>query len=180
MKANYKISYKYLKYKILYFLLNTSFLLLQACNPFAPRLAEDIVDINIISDQKTVEGVFDNFRYAYIFKDSLVYGNLLADDFVFVYRNYDQGVDISWGRDEDMRTTAGLFQASQTLDLVWNDAILSIGDSLNKDLWRGFNLSIVFSPSDIVNVQGRANFRLTRNLEKDIWQISKWRDESNY
>ncbi|NLO18559.1 MAG: hypothetical protein GX121_01555 [Ignavibacteria bacterium] len=155
-------------------------MLLQACNPFAPRLAEDIVDINIISDQKTVEGVFDNFRYAYIFKDSLVYCNLLADDFVFVYRNYDQGVDISWGRDEDMRTTAGLFQASQTLDLVWNDAILSIGDSLNKDLWRGFNLSIVFSPSDIVNVQGRANFRLTRNLEKDIWQISKWRDESNY
>mgnify|MGYP001168580289 CR=1 FL=1 len=156
------------------------FLFLQSCNPFAPKLSDDTGQSNIISDQKTVEGVFDNFRYAYIFKDTMVYGNLLADDFVFVYRNYDQGIDISWGRDEDMRTTAGLFQATQTLDLVWNDVILSIGDSLNKDIWRSFNLSIVFSSSDIINVQGRANFRLTRNLEKDKWQISRWRDESNY
>lgn len=149
-------------------------------NPFAPGLADTDQDAPVISDQKTVEGIFENFRYAYIFKDTLVYGNLLADDFTFIYRNYNDNVDYSWGRDQDMMTTSGLFRAAQNLELIWNDVVIAIGDTVLKDISRGFNLSIVFGPSDIVNIQGRANFRLKRQNTDEPWKIFQWRDESNY
>ncbi|MCX7737235.1 MAG: hypothetical protein N2319_11045 [Candidatus Kapabacteria bacterium] len=158
-----------------------TFAILQSCiNPFAPTLDDSNNTSDIIGDQKTVEGLFKNFRYAYVFKDTLVYGNLLADDFTFVYWNYDQGTNRTWGREEDMRSTAGLFQAAQNLDLIWNEVVLSIGDSLIKDISRGFILNIVFSPSDVVRLQGRVNLRIKRNSVDDEWKISIWRDESNY
>ncbi|OGU39424.1 MAG: hypothetical protein A2X61_11725 [Ignavibacteria bacterium GWB2_35_12] len=156
---------------------------ISACtNPFAPKLADPIINISLLSDQKTVDGVFKNFRYAYIFKDTLVYGKLLDYDFTFVYRNYDLGIDNSWGRDEDMLTTYGLFQATQNMDLIWNDVVTSVfqEDSLTADISRGFTLSVVFSPTDIIRVQGRANFRLNRKKLDDLWKIQIWRDESNY
>ena len=150
-------------------------------NPFAPRLVEDGSGSSILGDQKEVEGVFQNFRYAYIFKDSVVYGNLLHNDFTFVYRDYERGVDVSWGRDEDMISTYGLFQGTQNLDLIWNDIIvLEVGSSVEKDITRSFNLTIMFSSSDIIRVQGRATFRLKRDSSNEIWKIIQWRDESNY
>ncbi|TAL70945.1 MAG: hypothetical protein EPN82_01195 [Bacteroidetes bacterium] len=151
-------------------------------NPFAPKLADPINNMSLLSDQKTVDGVFKNFRFAYIFKDTLVYGKLLDYDFSFVYRNYDTGIDNSWGRDVDMLTTYGLFQATQNLDLIWNDVVTAVyqPDSLIADISRGFTLTIVFSPSDIIHVQGRAIFRLNRKSNEDIWKIQNWRDESNY
>jgi hypothetical protein len=151
-----------------------------ACNPFAPKLADDSGSNPIITNQMTIEGVFENFRYSYIFKDTLVYGKLLADDFTFIYRNYDQGVDVSWGRDEDMRTTWGLFNTAQSIDLIWNEVIVSVGDTLVRDISRGFTMTVVFSPTDYIPVQGRANFRLIRTTTAEPWRISVWRDESNY
>lgn len=154
---------------------------LQSCiNPFAPSIDESNANSDIIGDQKTVEGLFKNFRYAYVFKDTLVYGNLLADDFTFIYWNYDQGTNQTWGREEDMRSTAGLFQAAQNLDLIWNEVVLTIGDTLIKDISRGFILNIIFSPADVVRLQGRVNLRIKRNSVDDDWKISIWRDESNY
>jgi hypothetical protein len=154
---------------------------LAACtNPFAPGLTNEDSSDYVLGDQKTIDGFFKNFRYAYIFKDTLVYGSLLKDNFTFIYRDYDQGVDKSWGRDEDMLTTWGLFQASQSLDLFWNDAITSIGDSLNMEISRSFSLTIEFNPTDIIRIQGRANLRLVRNSTNDNWEMSIWRDESNY
>lgn len=151
-----------------------------SCNPFAPAISDEKSENTTLGDQRTVEGVFQNFRYAYLFKDTLTYGRLLAPEFTFIYRNYDAGIDNSWGRDQDMIATAGLFQASQNLDLVWNDIVVSTGDSVLKDISRGFNLSITFSPTDIVRLQGRVNLRIRRNLPTDPWMISRWRDESNY
>src|SRR3970282_819041 len=85
-----------------------------ACNPFAPALdTSDEVDFSLIGDPTTVDGVFQNIRYAYTFRDTTIYGQLLAGDYSFVYRDYDRGVDVSWGRDEEMRTTHGLFQNVQ-------------------------------------------------------------------
>lgn len=154
---------------------------ISACtNPFAPKLAEDGSENSILGDQTTIEGVFQNFRYSYIFKDTVVYGNLLHDDFTFVYRDYERGVDVSWGRDEDMISTYGLFQGTQNLDLIWNDIVLEIGDSLLKDISRSFNLTVMFSASDVIRVQGRASFRLKRNTSDEVWKILQWRDESNY
>ncbi|MBL8007977.1 MAG: hypothetical protein JNJ56_10620, partial [Ignavibacteria bacterium] len=85
-------------------------------NIFSPKLDES-TPTSILTDQKTVEGVFQNFKYAYTFKDSTVYGNLLNEDFVFTYRDYGSGFDVSWDRATDMRTTNGLFQNSQKIEV---------------------------------------------------------------
>lgn len=159
----------------------SSFFFIQSCtNPFAPGLAKDVTDENALGNQKTIEGLFKNFRYSYVFKDTLVYGNMLHNEFVFVYRDYDQGVDKSWGRDEDMIATNGLFSASQSLDLIWNEVLVSIGDSVLMDISRGFTLTVVFNSSDQIRVQGRASFRLARESDHNEWKILRWRDESNF
>jgi hypothetical protein len=109
-----------------------------------------------------------------------VYGNLLDNNFTFIYRNYDRGVDVTYSREDDMLSTYGLFRAAQNLDLIWNEVIISVGDSLVNDISRGFDLSIVFNPTDFIKVQGRVNLRLIRQKPTDDWKILTWRDESNY
>ncbi len=165
---------------ILYFLLLTGIIVFSCTNPFAPELANLKNEKPLFSDQTTIQGVFDNFRLAYQFKDTMMYGKLLDDNFVFSYRNYDKGIDNNWGRNEDMITTNGLFRAAQSLDLIWNDVIISAGDSLIQDISRGFTLTIVFNPSDIVTVQGRVVLTMKRDSVSLPWKIAVWRDESNY
>lgn len=162
-------------------LVMTALLGLTACtNPFAPALHTSQTGIPVIGDQRTVEGVFQNFRFAYVFKDTLTYGRLLDRSFSFVYRNYDKAIDVTWGRDEDMLSTAGLFNAAQMLDLVWNDVVIADGDNLGQNISRGFTLSITMNPTDIIRVQGRVNLRVERPSSTDVWRIVRWRDESNY
>lgn len=149
-------------------------------NPFAPALSTEQGSAPSIGDQTTVEGVFQNFRFAYVFKDTVTYGKLLDRGFSFVYRDYDKAVDVTWGRDEDMIATQGLFNASQQLDLVWNEVVVADGDSLGQNISRGFNLSITFSPTDVIRAQGRVNLRIERPAATAPWKIVRWRDESNY
>ena len=155
-------------------------LVLCACNPFAPSQYNGEDETVVIGDQTKVEGVFQNWRYSYIFADTSVYSNLLADDFSFVYRNYDLGIDDSWGRDVDLRTTRTLFDSTESIDLIWNEIIYEIGDSLSKNILRSFNLQLVFSAEDIARINGRANIQLVRSKPEDEWKIEVWRDESNY
>ena len=156
-------------------------LILSACtNPFAPKLNDKDFNQSLLGDQKTVEGFFKNFKYAYQFKDTLVFGKLLADDFTFIFRDYNLGIDKTWGRSEEMVSTWGLFQGTNSADLNWNEAVQTIGDSLVLDISRSFSLNIEFNPSDIVRIHGRANLRLKRNSAEDEWKMSIWRDESNY
>jgi hypothetical protein len=153
----------------------------QSCiNPFSPKIIDSEIDAPIISDQKTIDGVFQNFRYSYVFEDTLVYSNLLDDNFTFVYKNYELGVDVSWGKEQDVRATFGLFQAASNIDLIWNETYTSIGDSLEKNVQRGFSLTIVFSPTDVVRLQGKANFRLIFYPSDSIWKITYWRDETYF
>ncbi|MEY5130316.1 MAG: hypothetical protein RL734_383 [Bacteroidota bacterium] len=94
-------------------------MLFSSCtNPFAPKLSDTPLGENVFADQKTVDGIFQNFRSAYLYKDTLAYGRLLDKDFIFIYRNYETGVDGTWGRDQDMFTTSGLFNATQNLDPI--------------------------------------------------------------
>jgi len=159
-----------------------SFFLLAGCtNPFAPALdTKPSNDGSTISDLKNVDGVFQNFQYAYVFKDTTIYGKLIAGDFLFTYRDYDQGIDVSWGRDEEMKTTYGLFQTSQRLDLIWNNEILNTQDSLNATIIRAFNLTITFNATDIVRVNGRVNLSLRKDPVSETWAIVRWIDESNF
>lgn len=154
------------------------FFLSGCINPFAPKLDEDnISDGNFLNSQKKIDGVFNNFQYAYSFKDTTIYGKLLSEDFTFSYRDYDRGIDYSWGRDDEMRVSYGLFSNSERLDLVWNNIISVTEDSTN--IVRSFNLTVTFNPSDIIYVDGRVNLTLRKNSEDD-WLITRWIDESNY
>ncbi|MBK6875701.1 MAG: hypothetical protein IPG99_04370 [Ignavibacteria bacterium] len=146
-------------------------------NIFAPGL-DETTPASILTDQKTIDGLFQNFKYAYTFKDTTVYGNLLGEDFVFTYRDYVSGFDVSWDRATEMRTTNGLFNNAQKLDVVWNNIIFQGGDSLIQNVKRSFNLTITFNPSDIVRLNGFADMTMTRNATADVWKIMRWRDES--
>lgn len=79
-----------------------------------------------------------------------------------------------------MKTTYGLFQNAQKLDLIWNNVALSTEDSLSANIVRGFNLTITFNPTDVIRVDGRVNMVLNKDPESKIWRISKWIDESNF
>ena len=151
----------------------------QGCvNPFAPKLDTDLGNSgSIISPQKSIEGLFQNFKQSYTFKDTTIYGGLLNSDYSFIYRDYDLSVDVSWGRDEDMNVTNGLFQNSQRLDLIWNNIVSMNEDSSN--IIRSFNLTITFNPTDIIYVDGRVNLDLEKN-DKGVWKIVNWIDESNF
>lgn len=172
------------KYKIILpvILLATILFVSYSCtNPFAPAKGTVDPGSELLGDQRYVEGLFKNFRYAYIFKDTLVYGKLLTDDFKFIYRNYDNDntLDLSWGRDDEMLTTSRLFQTAQSFDLVWNNIVSVFGDSLTLNVKRGFSLKIEFSPTDPEYLYGLVNLTLRRTAEGEPWKIQIWRDESN-
>jgi len=130
----------------------------------------------LISNQTDIGGVFQNFQYAYTFKDTLIYRQVLDKNFTFTYRDYVKEVDVSWGREEEMAYTYGLFQNSQRLDLIWNNILLMSGDSTH--VVRSFNLTVTFNPTDINYVDGRVNLTLIKVNNK--WKILSWIDESNF
>jgi hypothetical protein len=152
--------------------------MLTSCeNIFAPALDES-GSTNIISDQKTIDGVFNNFKYAYTFKDTSVYSALLTEDFLFTYKDYETGFDVSWDKPTEMRTTSRLFENSQKTDIIWNNITLYLGDSLNVNVKRSFNLTVTFNPSNVVRLFGFADMNFSRPDIDSPWRISKWRDES--
>lgn len=168
-------------YKKLKKLLIITLLILSACNnPFAPTLNTGHNSAGFLVDQSTIEGIFQNWKYAYQFKDTVVYGNLLDDNFIFTFKNNDKGIDQSWNREQEMLTTFRLFSAAQNMDLVWNESVISYGDTTFREISRGFSLRVAFSPSDIIQVQGRATIELIRPNSLSIWKIKSWRDESNF
>ena len=79
-----------------------------------------------------------------------------------------------------MRTTNGLFQNAQRLDLIWNNIVLSTQDTASANIVRSFNLTITFNPTDVVRVDGRVNLSLKKNLSTQVWKIDRWIDESNF
>jgi hypothetical protein len=153
------------------------------CNPFAPGLDLSVGGTSsLLGDQTTVEGVFQNVRYAYTFRDTTIYGHAIGGDFLFTFRDYERGVDVTWGRDEEMRVSSALFQNAQRLDLVWNN-ILSISiDSSNTlaSVSRNFTLTVTFNPGDIVRADGYSTLTLTRGTPSDAWMIQRWRDDSQF
>lgn len=148
-------------------------------NPFAPGWDEE-TDKSICPNLNEIDGVLCNFRNAYLFKDTAIYGTLISPNFNFIYRDYDRGVDVLWGRDDEMRTTYGLFQSAAALSLIWNNEVSSSGDSLRQTIVRSFNLTITFNPGDIVRIDGYANLTFERESFISPWKIVRWRDESNF
>lgn len=158
-------------------------LIFSSCNPFAPGLDENIAEgSSILGDPATIDGIFQNMKYAYTFRDTTIYGQLLNSDFSFSFTDYDRGVEVTWGRDEEMQTTRGLFMNVQRLDLVWNNIIAVSTDSLNlhASVSRNFNLTVTFNPGDVPRIDGYATLTLVRSDPQKPWQIVRWRDQSNF
>ncbi len=150
-----------------------------SCNPFAPAI-DNSLSQKSFGDPHTDSGFFDAFRYAYLFKDTTYYGKLLAPDFVFSYRNYDRGLDLEWGRDEEMQTTGSLFASSESLNLLWGDILDESSTDTLDDITRAFSLDITLTGGEPFHVDGRAIFTLVRATKADPWQAIRWRDESNF
>lgn len=79
-----------------------------------------------------------------------------------------------------MRTTYGLFQNAQRLELIWNNIVLITEDSLSANIDRSFNLTITFNPTDVVRVDGRVNLSLKKDIITQVWHINQWIDGSNF
>ncbi|HSP86538.1 MAG TPA: hypothetical protein VLN45_00265 [Ignavibacteriaceae bacterium] len=176
-------NYKFMHSHILFILtlLILAIFISSCTNPFAPKFDDTTGNqSSTITDLKTVDGVFQNFQYAYTFKDTSIYGEFIAPDFVFTYRDYEEEVDKSWGREEEMRATFNLFQNTQRLDLIWNNIVISNSDSLNANIVRGFNLTVTYNSTDIDRVDGRVNLSLRKNQSTGKWQITSWIDQSNF
>jgi hypothetical protein len=152
-----------------------------ACNPFAPAVSESASTVQF-GDPHTVDGYFQAFQYAYEFKDTSVYGSLLAPSFIFSFHDYNQGVDIQWGRDDEMQTTATLFQNVQTISLLWGDVLDAEGTATGTDstVTRAFSLDITFNEEDIEHADGSAVFHLQRASPTAVWQAVSWQDESTF
>ena len=153
-------------------------LLAVGCNPFAPKLDEGAVKATF-GDARTIDGYFQAFKYAYQFKDTTLYASLLQPDFTFSYRNYDRGLDLEWGRDEEVRTTGSLFANSQSLNLLWGNILDSTSEATSSDITLAFSLDVTFNAADIEHVDGFALFHLERDGPGAPWRAQRWRDESN-
>jgi len=146
-------------------------------NPFAPKLGNIDSDSELVlTEQKTPEDVLQNFKYAYMFKDSIVYRDLLDDSFVFIYRDYTEDKFISWGKETDIKTTNGIFSNFDIIKLTWNSTnyISYSNDSTEAEVSKGFVLNL---DSDIMII-GNALFILRKDNKQHIWFITRWIDKS--
>ena len=148
-------------------------------NPFAPKL-DTTLATQPCGDLTQVENIFCTVRNAYSFKDTTLYGSLLATDFIFIYTDYDQVVERNWGRDDEMHITYRLFQNVQSLSLVWNSQLSFSESDTMRTVERGYNLTVTFDPSNVERVDGVAEFLFTRPRVGDAWKILRWQDKSNF
>ncbi len=152
---------------------------LSCLNPFAPHLNTGL-GLDLCGDLTQAENVFCAFRNSYTFKDTTLYGSLLSPDFIFIYTDYDQLVEKNWGREDEMRLTYTMFQSVQSLALTWNSELsLSESDTL-LSMERGYTLTVSFTATDVLQVNGVADFIFLRPHAGDSWKILRWQDKSNF
>jgi len=145
-------------------------------NPFAPGLGDVSSSLDIpLTGQTTPEEVLTNFRYAYIYKDSLVYRDVLHDDFVFVWRDHENDKFVSWGKEDDIKTTVGIFNTFSVIHLVWKSTnyLTYSADSAMAEISKGFILTL----GSTIRITGDALFYM-KKAEDGIWRITRWVDKS--
>jgi len=151
----------------------------QSCNnPFAPAEAgPDASSSNLLTDQSTPKEVLTNFKFAYTFKDSLVYSAIFDSSFIFLSKDFDQvpPVPIQWGRDVELKTAARMFRFFNTIDLTFNviqDTVNNEGDSLHT-----VTFTLTLDGGTIIpTLNGEVEFTYVQN-NKGKWLISLWEDK---
>jgi hypothetical protein len=163
-------------------LLSLLILVIGKCvNPFAPRLQESDQNQLIITPQTTPDEVLQNFKYAYVFKDSVLYADLLDSSFVFIYFDPNQessGRFVSWGRDVDLQTTGRLFRNFDVIDLIWNSTIYSFDEGDRSEYSKSFELSLT-KDNETISISGNAIFIFQKGPYDNKWRILQWKDESD-
>jgi hypothetical protein len=175
------------------------FILPVSCNNiFAPELGDTGKQGMLYHPVMTHPSqVLTNFRYAYIYRDSLVYSMIIDSNFVFVYYEPDDegggGHYESWPRDVELRATGGLFRAFRPIDLIWNTTLDSSFSYIEDDIilktekaWfdsanyaemvKSFQLNL----GDNLVIIGSAIFNFIKNPWDGQWRIVRWRDESSF
>lgn len=185
-----------LKSFILFIFVLSLLFVLSCRNVFAPALG-DLDGGNSIyrTDQASPTEVLHNFKYAYIYRDSLMYANLIDSDFVFVFYQpgsaSETGHYDSWVRSVELRSTGRFLSAFDYIDLIWQttldssyfemdeDEIISERDSLfitanYADISKSYQLTL----GDYTTLIGDASFRF-RKAKDDKWRIIRWEDKYN-
>ena len=167
--------------KITPLMLATVFLFLAGCNPFAPSLTDDLGCSAIITEQLSPQEVMTNFKFAYNFKDSLVYSDLIDSSFIFISKDFSTNpvTDLTWGRDDELRSTSGLFRNFSILRLDWNATIYELftnNDSSQVELKQSFLLTLNFGV-DPTTYRGEAIFTLVKK-GSGRWKIIRWEDSN--
>jgi len=154
-------------------------------NPFAPALDKSGLATDLITDQATPEKTLTNFKYAYIFKDSLLYANLLDSAFVFQYFDPDQGASglfVSWTRETDLKTTGRLLRTFDSINLEWLNTVFTSRDLVGQDtletISKSFQLDLAQADFRF-SVSGFAVFQFRRNKSDQKWRIVQWLDKSD-
>ena len=160
-------------------------------NPFAPALDDGSLTADLITAQLTPEEVLTNFKYAYNFRDSLLYADVLDNEFVFQYFDPDQGASgifVSWTRETDLRTTGRLLRTFDSINLEWLNTFNPRLDTLRGDngeiksvlasLSKSFQLSLN-SNSFSFSVSGFATFTMRQSKSDSKWRIVQWVDKSD-
>ena len=155
-------------------------LLLAACNPFAPSLGEGDPYAHLLGDPTTIDGYFTAFRSAYELRDISLYEPLIDSAFVFLYTDFDAGIDREWGFIQELESTRRLFQNAVGVQLQWNQVITqqSLEPHVRTRVVRSFNLSISLEGGEVFRGDGNVNFLLVRSDSADAWRLMHWRDES--
>ena len=162
------------------FLIGSLIAIVNCFNPFAPKI-DRTTDLSLVlTDQSTPDLALQNFIYAYTFKDSLSYSELLDSSFVFVFFDPNLGSSgrfVSWGRNVDLKTTGQLFRNFETITLTWNSTIYQILEENAAELAKTFQLDLFGSAGDF-SISGNAIFNFKRSIKDDKWRITRWKDES--
>lgn len=151
---------------------------LAACNPFAPGEADGSGDGFLLTDQTTPDKVLQNFQYAYTFKDSLVYSELLDSTFIFISENFNvtPPEPIVWGRDQELKVTGRMFRLINTIDLTWGNRPLRDPSPVASDTTYDVTFTLTLDGgSTFPTLIGIVVFTFVKRGQK--WFISRWQDE---
>ena len=180
--------------KIFYFINIISLVVIFACvNPFAPELGEVETGTSaVLTERLNPEEVLENFRFAYIYRDSLVYSEIIDTSFIFIY--FDPTVEgtgrfDSWSRDVELRATAGLFRAVNNISLDWNSTVEEIywspapDSSVSSVYFEGakkakISKGFILKLGTEIQLTGTASFTLEKEKNSADWRIVRWIDES--
>lgn len=164
-----------------FILITIAFFHLNCVNPFAPKLDDGSLTSELITEQRNPEEVLTNFRYAYTFRDSLLYSDVLDSAFVFQYFDPEQGPSglfISWTRETDLKTTGRLLRSFDVINLEWLNTIYTITEGEDETQARSFRLDLASSDFSF-SVSGFAIFTFHRNPRDGKWRLLRWVDQSD-